>query len=72
MVVLASLIGAAPAMAQQPAPPARAGLGGVSTVRVADGLAGAVMLRVGSTGKRVRSRWTVLASCGKGVFNAAG
>ena len=57
---------AGPAPAGSPAPPAKAAFGGLSDIQVADGLRGPVVLKVGSTGKRIRSRWAAFANCGRG------
>jgi hypothetical protein len=55
-----------PAPTGAPMPPARAGFGGLDDIQLGDGLRGAVMLRVGGNAKKVGSRWTALAACGKG------
>ena len=49
-----------------PQPPAKSSFGGLSDIRVADGLRAPVVLKVGSTGKRIRSRWNAFADCGRG------
>jgi hypothetical protein len=49
-----------------PQPPAKAAFGGLSDNIVTDGLRGPVVLKVGSTGKRIRSRWYASAPCGRG------
>jgi hypothetical protein len=57
---------AGPAPAGSPAPPPKASFGGLSDVQTGGGLRGPVLLKVGSTGKRIRSRWTSFAECGRG------
>jgi hypothetical protein len=57
---------AGPAPAGSPIPPAKASFGGLSDIQIGGGLRGAVLLKVGSTGKRIRSRWTSFATCGRG------
>ena len=49
-----------------PSPPARAGFGGVSDVQIGGGLPAPVMLRVTGSGRRISSRWNVVADCGRG------
>jgi hypothetical protein len=56
--------GAAPTGA--PTPPGGAGFAGVSDVALGGGLPGPVMLRATTSGRRVISRWTVTAACGRG------
>ena len=60
----ARVVGEAPT--GSPQPPAKAAFGGLSEIRTADGLRAPVVLKVGSTGKRLRSRWTAFASCSRG------
>ena len=55
-----------PAPTGSPSPPGRAGFGGVSDVQIGGGLPGPVMLRVTPSGRRVLSRWNVVADCGRG------
>jgi hypothetical protein len=55
-----------PAPTGSPQPPAKAAFGGLSEIRTADGLRAPVVLKVGSTGKRIRSRWNAFADCGRG------
>jgi len=57
---------AAPAPAGAPRPPGGAAYGGLSAIRVADGLRAAVILKATSSGRRVAARWTALARCGRG------
>ena len=57
---------AGPAPAGSPSPPARASFGGLSAIRVADGLRGPVVLKVTGSGRRIAARWTALASCRRG------
>jgi hypothetical protein len=60
-----ALIGAAPAgPAAQPAP-GRAYFG-LNDLRIADGLRGPVLLRVGRDGKKTAARWTATAPCTRG------
>ena len=49
-----------------PLPPARAGFGGVSDVQIGGGLPAPVVLRVTPSGRRIFSRWNVVADCGRG------
>ena len=60
----ARVLGTAPT--GSPQPPAKAAFGGLSEIRTADGLRAPVVLKVGSTGKRIRSRWNAFANCGRG------
>ena len=55
-----------PAPTGSPQPPAKAAYGGLSEIRTADGLRAPVVLKVGSTGRRIRSRWNAFADCGRG------
>jgi hypothetical protein len=55
-----------PAPTGSPAPPARAGFGGLDDIQLGNGLRGAVMLRVSGDAKKIGSRWTARAACGKG------
>ncbi len=57
---------AAPAPGGAPRPPAGAAFGGLSTIRVADGLRGPVVLKATSSGRRIAARWTAFASCRRG------
>jgi hypothetical protein len=57
---------AGPAPAGSPVPPAKAAFGGLSDVDVGGGLRGHVLLKVGGSAKRIGSRWTVFATCGRG------
>jgi hypothetical protein len=59
----AARVAGAPAGA--PRPPARAAFGGVSDMRVG-GLPAPVVLKVGSTARRLGARWTARAACGDG------
>jgi hypothetical protein len=54
------------ALTGSPQPPAKAAFGGLSEIRTADGLRAPVVLKVGGTGKRIRSRWNAFADCGRG------
>jgi hypothetical protein len=56
---------AAPAPAGAPRPPGGAAYGGLSAIRVADGLRAPVILKATSSGRRVAARWTALARCGR-------
>jgi hypothetical protein len=55
-----------PAPTGAPLPPSRAGFGGLSDVQLGDGLRAPVILRVSKDAKKVGSRWTAHAPCGKG------
>jgi hypothetical protein len=55
-----------PAPTGSPAPPPRAGFGGVSDVQLGGGLPAPVMLRVTSSGRRIFARWNVVADCRRG------
>jgi hypothetical protein len=57
---------AGPAPAGSPRPPALSAFGGLSDVQITDGLRGPVQLKVTRSGRRVLSRWTVFATCGRG------
>ncbi len=57
---------AAPAPAGAPRPAGGAAFGGLSTIQVADGLRGPVILKATSSGRRIAARWTALARCGRG------
>ena len=57
---------AGPAPAGSPIPPAKAAFGGLSDVSVGGGLRGHVLLKAGGSARRVTSRWSVLATCGRG------
>jgi hypothetical protein len=60
----ARIQGAAPTGA--PTPPPRSGFGGVSDQSIGGGLPAPVMLRVTPSGRRIFSRWNVVADCGRG------
>jgi len=57
---------AAPAPAGAPRPPASSTFGGLSEIRVADGLRAPVVLKATRSGRRIAARWTALARCGRG------
>jgi len=57
---------AGPAPVGSPVPPAKAAYGGLSDVDVGRGLRGHVLLKVGGSSKRIGSRWSVFATCGRG------
>ena len=57
---------AAPAPAGSPRPPALAAFGGLSDVRITDGLRGPVQLKVTRSGRRILSHWTGFATCARG------
>ena len=52
-----------------PAPPGLAAFGGLSAIRIAQGLRAPVVLRVERNAKKIGARWTVLSGCGKGPRN---
>lgn len=57
---------AAPAPPGAPRPPGGASYGGVSTISVADGLPGPVVLKASRDGGKVAARWTALGPCRTG------
>ena len=63
---------AAPAPAGAPRPAGGAAFGGLSTIQIADGLRGPVILKATSSGRRIAARWTALARCGRGPRSAPG
>ncbi len=60
----ARVAGAAPT--GSPQPPAKSAFGGLAEIRVADGMRAPVVLKVDTTGKRIRARWTAFANCSRG------